>query len=72
MTIGSGIGLLSLSVIVADFVLLNFTEKKKLFKKIKEQSIKKHHLDGVMKNLVFQNINNDCLKSVTDRKTNST
>jgi hypothetical protein len=30
--------------VVADFVLLNFTEKKKTFKRIKEHSIKEHHL----------------------------
>lgn len=36
LTIGAGIGLMSISVILADCVLLNFTKKKKLYKEIKE------------------------------------
>lgn len=36
LTIGAGIGLMSISVILADCVMLNFTKKKKIYKEIKE------------------------------------
>ena len=36
ITIGYGFGLLSLSDLVADAILLNMTEKRKLFKQLKE------------------------------------
>ena len=35
ITIGAGFGLLGLSVLISDCILLNFTQKKKLFKKLK-------------------------------------
>ena len=42
ITIGAGLGLMSLSVLVADCVLLNFTNKKKLYQKLKELDAKEH------------------------------
>lgn len=36
ITVGAGFGLMSISSILADCVLLNFTEKRKLFYKVKE------------------------------------
>ena len=35
ITVGAGFGLLGFSVLIADCVLLNFTQKKKLFQKLK-------------------------------------
>jgi hypothetical protein len=43
LTIGAGVGLMSISVIVADCVLLNLTEKKKIFQKLKELDVKELH-----------------------------
>jgi hypothetical protein len=46
ITIGAGFGLMGFSVIIADCILLNFTEKKKLFQKLKaidaKEEIGKH------------------------------
>ena len=36
LTIGAGIGLMSISVLIADFTLLHCTKKKKFYQKIKE------------------------------------
>jgi hypothetical protein len=36
LTTGAGIGLMSISVLIADFVLLHFTDKRKFFQKVKE------------------------------------
>lgn len=36
LTIGAGIGLMSISVLIADFTLLHCTKKKKIYAKIKE------------------------------------
>ena len=36
VTLGAGIGLMSISVLIADFVLLHFTDKRKFFQKVKE------------------------------------
>ena len=36
LSIGSGLGLLSVATIIADFILLNFTPKRKYYKKVKE------------------------------------
>jgi hypothetical protein len=35
ITIGAGFGLLGFSVLIADCILLNFTQKKKMFQKLK-------------------------------------
>ncbi len=40
LTIGAGVGLMSISVVIADCVLLNFTQKKKIFQKLKELDVK--------------------------------
>lgn len=40
MTIGTGFGLMSISVIVADCVMLHCTKKKSLYQKIKEFDLK--------------------------------
>jgi P2X purinoceptor 4 len=40
LTIGAGIGLMSISVLIADCVLLHFTKEKKLFQKMKEIDVK--------------------------------
>ena len=40
LTIGSGIGLLSLSVVIADCVMLNCTKDKGFYKKMKELDVK--------------------------------
>lgn len=40
MTIGTGFGLMSISVIVADCVMLHCTKKKDLYQKIKEFDLK--------------------------------
>jgi hypothetical protein len=40
LTIGAGIGLLSLSELIADMFLLNCTDKKKYYKKIKQLKAK--------------------------------
>ena len=40
ITIGAGFGLMSISVLIADCVMLNFTNKKKLYQKLKSQNIK--------------------------------
>jgi P2X purinoceptor 4 len=40
LTLGSGLGLLSLSSIVVDLILLNITEKKELYREIKEFNYK--------------------------------
>ncbi|RNA03750.1 P2X purinoceptor 4, partial [Brachionus plicatilis] len=39
LTIGAGIGLMSISVILADCVLLNFTKKKRFYQEIKELDV---------------------------------
>lgn len=44
--IGTGFGLMSISVILADCVMLNFTQKKKLFQKLKEVDAKEALPDG--------------------------
>ncbi len=41
MSIGAGIGLLGLSVIVADCVMLNCTSNKRFYQEIKELDAKK-------------------------------
>lgn len=41
LTIGAGIGLMSISVILADCVLLNFTKKKRFYQEIKELDVDK-------------------------------
>jgi hypothetical protein len=40
LTIGAGFGLMSISVIVADCVMLHCTKEKKLYQKMKELDIK--------------------------------
>lgn len=35
ITVGAGFGLMGLSVLIADCILLNFTHKRKLFQKLK-------------------------------------
>ncbi len=40
VTIGAGIGLMSISVLIADCVLLHFTEKRKFFQRVKELDAK--------------------------------
>ena len=40
LTIGAGFGLMSLSVIVADCVMLHCTKNKSLYQKIKELDLK--------------------------------
>jgi hypothetical protein len=40
LTIGAGFGLMSLSVIIADCVMLHCTKNKSLYQKIKELDIK--------------------------------
>lgn len=46
MTIGTGFGLMSISVIVADCVMLHCTKNKTLYQKIKEGEIKKDLIAG--------------------------
>lgn len=41
MTIGAGLGLMSISVIVADCVMLHCTKEKMLYQKIKEYDLNK-------------------------------
>lgn len=41
ITIGAGLGLMSISVIIADCVLLNCTKNKKFYQEIKELDVKK-------------------------------
>ena len=43
LTIGAGIGLMSISGLIADFTLLHCTKKKKIYQKIKE--ISPHEVD---------------------------
>ena len=42
ISIGAGLSLMSLSVLIADCVLLNFTNKKKIYQKLKELDAKEH------------------------------
>ena len=45
MTIGAGLGLMSISVIIADCVMLHCTKNKTLYQIIKEGEVKKDLLD---------------------------
>ena len=40
ITLGAGIGLLSVATIVADFILLNITKKRKFYRELKELDYK--------------------------------
>lgn len=40
-TIGAGLGLMSLSVLMADCVMLHCTKQKKLYQQVKELEVKK-------------------------------
>ncbi len=48
LTIGAGIGLMSISGLIADFTLLNCTKKKKIYQKIKEISPSEVETDAVV------------------------
>jgi hypothetical protein len=39
LTIGTGFGLMSLSVLIADFVTSHFSQKKDIFKKVKNMNL---------------------------------
>ncbi len=39
LTIGAGVGLLTISDIVADYFMLNFTRKRKIFQKVKQLDV---------------------------------
>ena len=43
INLGTGFGLMSISVLIADCVLLNFTNKKNLFKRLKELDIQNNN-----------------------------
>jgi hypothetical protein len=55
ITIGAGFGLLGFSVLIADCILLNFTQKKKLFQKLKAVDAK----EEFEKNLDIVKVNNE-------------
>jgi hypothetical protein len=60
---------MSISAVVADFVLLNLTQKKKIFKRIKEHSIKEHHLKLRGKSIMQEGIQlNESPKNMLERK----
>ena len=40
LTVGAGIGLLAIPTIIADFILLNLTKKRKFYQKLKEYDYK--------------------------------
>lgn len=40
LTLGAGIGLMSVSVIITDCIMLNCTKEKKLYQKVKELEVK--------------------------------
>jgi hypothetical protein len=44
LTIGAGFGLMSLSVIIADCVMLHCTKNKSLYQKIKELDVKEEEI----------------------------
>ncbi len=45
LSLGSGIGLLTLCNIVADYCMLNFTSKRKIFQKVKQLDLKEKILN---------------------------
>lgn len=54
LTIGAGFGLMSISVLVADCVMLHFTKDRKLFQKMKELEIDDDNLK-LVENIVNHN-----------------
>lgn len=48
LTIGAGLGLMSLSVVVADCVMLHCTKKKKLYQQVKELEVNKDDIGDEM------------------------
>ena len=49
MTLGGGVGLMSISVIVAEVVMLNCTKEKKLYQKMKTDKLDADGVEHVKK-----------------------
>ena len=70
LTIGAGFGLLSISVIIADFVMLHCAKNKSLYQKIKELDLKDEveneviQLDEVFEEDEDENISKDKSKLI--------
>ena len=48
LTIGAGFGLMSLTVIIADCVMLHCTKDKKIFQKMKELDLKDNSISSLV------------------------
>lgn len=52
ITVGSGIGLLAIPTIIADFLLLNATKKRKIYQQLKEYDYKDPNRHEVLANVL--------------------
>jgi hypothetical protein len=48
LTIGTGLGLMSLSVLIADFVTIHFSQKKEIYKKVKNINLDDSNDDSLL------------------------
>ncbi len=48
LTIGTGFGLMSLSVLIADFVTSHFSQKKDIYKKVKNMNLYESENDTLL------------------------
>ena len=56
LTIGTGLGLMSLSVLIADFVTIHFSQKKEIYKKVKNINLDDSNDDSLLIVRVWFNI----------------
>ena len=56
LTIGTGLGLMSLSVLIADFVTIHFSQKKEIYKKVKNINLDDLNDDSLLIVRVWFNI----------------